>query len=84
MDKPISVSDLSQVILRCIERARYEYTTRPADRQALAGRYILPSLLTGVAVWREKGLLDDVTVNGRHYYVLSEQAVRIRAEITAS
>lgn len=74
--------ELSDSIRRSITSARYEYTPRSADRPALAERYVLPHTLTGVAVWREKGLLDDVTVNGRHYYVLSAKAVELRDELT--
>ncbi|MFI2078498.1 hypothetical protein [Streptomyces triculaminicus] len=74
--------DLNPTLLHGIRRARYEHTTRAADRPALAGRYVLPSYLQGPDVWREKGLIDDVTVNGRHYYVLSEKAMRIRTTLT--
>lgn len=76
-----TVETLGTKILQNIRRARYEYTTRNADRSALAGRYVLPGLLPGVAVWREKGLVDGVQVNGRHYYVLSDRAVEIRAAL---
>lgn len=72
---------LSPAILKGIARARYEYTPHRADRQALAGRYVLPSTLNGVAVWREHGLIDDITVNRRTYYVLSEKAVNIRTAL---
>ncbi|MEV6548026.1 CopG family transcriptional regulator [Streptomyces sp. NPDC051597] len=91
MNDRISASDLNETLLRDIARARYEYTRRPADRPALSGRWVIAYPLSGskvpsfpgVDVWREKGLIDDITVNGRCYYVLSEQAARIRAEITA-
>ncbi|MBD0743621.1 hypothetical protein [Streptomyces sp. CBMA152] len=91
MSDRISASDLNQTLLRDIARARLEYTRHRADRPALAGRYVVacplagfkvPSL-PGVDVWREKGLIDEIAVNGRCYYVLSEQATRIRAEIAA-
>ncbi|MFI0156173.1 helix-turn-helix domain-containing protein [Streptomyces lydicus] len=75
----LTTETLSPKILQGIRRARYEYTTRNADRPALAGRYVLPGLLPGVAVWREKGLVDDIQVNGRSYYVLSDRAVQVRA-----
>lgn len=84
MSETTTASNLSKVILRNIARARYECTPRPDDRPALAGRYVLPGSLTGVAVWREKGLIDEVSVNGRRYYVLSEQAVQIRIGIAAN
>jgi len=78
----MNATDLSSAIRNNIARARYEFTPRSVDRPALAGRYVLPSTLTGVAIWREKGLIDEVTVNGRRYYVLSDKAMRIRAQIT--
>ncbi|MFF9624304.1 hypothetical protein [Streptomyces griseosporeus] len=78
--KPV---ELSEAVLRNIATARYEYAPHRADKEALAGRYVLPRL-QGIAVWREKGLVDEIRVNGRRHYVLSEKAVRIRATITSN
>ncbi|MFF2852634.1 hypothetical protein ACFVT5_41035 [Streptomyces sp. NPDC058001] len=72
---------IGPAILTNIRRARLGYTRYRADRPALAERYVLPGLLQGVAVWREKGLVDEVTVNGRRYHVLSAKAVAIRATL---
>lgn len=89
MDKPDPAAGLSQVTLTKIRRARLGYTPRRADKAALADRYVVaypfadykyPSF-PGVDVWRQKGLLDDVTVNGRTYYALSEKAVSIRESL---
>jgi hypothetical protein len=82
--QPTKINDY---LRRSIARARYEYTPYREDRPALAGRYVIaypfaggtrPSL-PGVDVWREYGLLDEVTVGRRRYYVLSEKAVQIRS-----
>ena len=89
MNEPDPTAGLSQSTLDSIRRARLGYTPRRDDRVALAGRYVVaypfgsyrvPSF-PGVAVWREKGLLDDVTINGRTYYVLSSKAEQIRATL---
>lgn len=77
----MNTNDLSPAIRTNIARARYEFTPRAADRPALAGRYVLPSTLQGVTVWREHGLLDEVHTNGRRYYALSDKAVQIRAAL---
>ncbi|OII60594.1 hypothetical protein BJP40_09545 [Streptomyces sp. CC53] len=87
--QPADTPDLNPTILRSIRRARLAYTPHRADKHALADRYVVAYPLTGyshpsafgVTVWREKGLIDDITVNGRTYYVLSEMAARIRAAI---
>jgi hypothetical protein len=86
-DKP---AELNETLRNSIARARYEYTPRRADKPALAGRYVVACplsnqktpLLRGSAVWRKHGLIEDVTVNGRTYYVLSAKAMRIRATLT--
>ncbi|KAF0649221.1 MULTISPECIES: helix-turn-helix domain-containing protein [Streptomyces] len=92
MPEPADTSDLNPTILRSIRRARLGYTPRRADRAALADRYVLafpigtyrwPSTFLGVNVWRSKGLLDTVEINGRHYYVLSARGARIRATLDA-
>ncbi len=69
---------IPEPLLRGIADARHEHTPRAADRPALAGRYVLPDRLQGIAVWREHGLLDEVTTNGRRYYVLSPKAATLR------
>lgn len=83
-------TEISDVLRRNIARARYEHTPYHTDRPALAGHYVIaypfagrthPSF-PGVDVWREHGLLDEVTVGRRRYYVLSEKAVQIRSTLT--
>jgi hypothetical protein len=85
------VEQLGDTILSGIRRARLGYSPRRADRDALAGRYVvahpyganrIPSLW-GEGVWREYGLIDEVTTGGRTYYVLSAKAEQLRAQLAA-
>jgi hypothetical protein len=80
------IEELGETVVQLIRRARLGYSPRPADREALAGRYVLPSQspVARSSTMQEQGLVDVITVGSRSYWVLSDKAVRIRAQLAAN
>lgn len=75
------VDTLHEDTLRLIRRAR---AARPHHGPALAGRYLLPSMgYVSYPIEQEQGLVETLTVNSRVHYVLTDKAIRIRAELAA-
>lgn len=69
--------------LRDIRRAQLGRARRTSHKPALADRYVLPSIGTiSYEPQIEQGLVEALTVGGFTYYVLTEKAVAIRAQLT--
>ncbi|WP_442803674.1 hypothetical protein OG411_30135 [Streptomyces pseudogriseolus] len=80
MTDPIAALD--EATLRHIRRARLGRAQRTSDKDALADRYVLPSIgAVSYASEKELGLVEDLTVNGRVYYVLTAKAARLREQL---
>ncbi|MFR9800080.1 helix-turn-helix domain-containing protein [Streptomyces sp. MS06] len=69
-------NDVAALLRDTFAQARYEHSPRPSYRAAVTGRYVLPPHTWGSAALLRWGLVDELIVRGRTWYLLTPSAVR--------